>query len=41
MKKIIVFTLLSIFISANLQAAEKKESTVEKVLKDMKNKKSE
>ena len=40
MKKIIVFTLLSIFISANLQAAEKKESTVEKVLKDMKNKKS-
>jgi sortase (surface protein transpeptidase) len=38
MKKIIIFTLITIFFNANLQAAEKKDSTLEKVFKDIKNK---
>ena len=40
MQKIIIFTLISFFLIANVVTAEKKESTIEKVYKDIKNKKS-
>ena len=40
MKIIIIFTLISFFLIANGVTAKKKESTIEKVYKDIKNKKS-